>query len=101
MPFSTSPFLLHGAVTPVFEHITEWKYLECGNSVQAESHILYQQRKGGDLMKYEFYINGVRRDRPTKEEAQILLDRLMEGLGYERINKDEDKGSDQKEMAVV
>ncbi len=52
-------------------------------------------------MKYEFYINGVRRDRPTKEEAQILLDRLMEGLGYERINKDEDKGSDQKEMAVV
>lgn len=52
-------------------------------------------------MKYEFYINGVRRDHPTKEEAQILLDRLMEGLGYERINKDEDKGSDQKEKAVV
>lgn len=92
---------MHGAVTPVFEHITEWKYLECGNSVQAESHILYRQRKGGDLMTYVYYINGVRRDKPTKEEAQILLDRLMEGLGYERINKDEDKGSDKKDVAVV
>lgn len=52
-------------------------------------------------MKYEFYINGERRDKPTKEEAQILLDRLMEGLGYERIDKDEGKGSDKKGVAVV
>lgn len=52
-------------------------------------------------MKYEFYINGERRDHPTKEEAQILLDRLMEGLGYERINKNKDKGSDKKEIAAV
>ena len=75
--------------------------IKSGNSVQAESHILYRQRKGGEFMKYEFYINGVRRDHPTKEEAQILLDRLMEGLGYERINKDEDKGNNKKEKAVV
>lgn len=52
-------------------------------------------------MKYVYYINGERRDKPTKEEAQILLDRLMEGLGYERIDKDEGKGSDKKGVAVV
>lgn len=52
-------------------------------------------------MKYEFYINGEQRDHPTEEEAQILLDRLMEGLGYERINKNEDKGSDKKEIVAV
>ena len=80
---------------------TIWKKEVNENNVQAESHILYRQRKGGDLMKYVYYINGVRRDKPTKEEAQILLDRLMEGLGYERINKDEDKGSGKKNVAVV
>lgn len=52
-------------------------------------------------MTYVYYINGERRDHPTEEEAQILLDRLMEGLGYERINKNEDKGSDKKEIAAV
>ncbi len=52
-------------------------------------------------MTYVYYINGVRRDKPTKEEAQILLDRLMEGLGYERINKEEDKDSDKKDVAIV
>lgn len=83
--------------------ITEkiWEKEVNTNSVQAESHILYRQRKGGDLMTYVYYINGEQRDHPTEEEAQILLDRLMEGLGYERINKDEDKGSDKKEIAAV
>lgn len=43
-------------------------------------------------MKYIYYINGEER-MPTQEEGQILLDRLMEGLGYERIDKKKNKNS--------
>ncbi len=62
-------------------------------------HILYRQRKDGDfmLMNYVYYINGEERD-ATPEERQILLDRFMDKLGYERVNKDEDG---EKEEPVV
>ena len=74
--------------------------IKSGNSVQAESHILYRQRKGGDLMTYVYYINGEER-MPTPEETQILMDRMMEKLGYERVNENEDQSSNKKDMAVV
>ena len=48
------------------------------------------------LMNYVFYVNGEKR-MPTPEESQILLDRLMEKLGYERVKEDEE----QEEKAVV
>ncbi len=50
------------------------------------------------LMNYEFYINGEKR-MPTPEETQILLDRMMGKLGYERVS--EDKDGDQKKKVVV
>lgn len=50
------------------------------------------------LMNYVYYINGEER-MPTPEESQILIDRMMDKLGYERINKDND--NDEKEKAVV
>lgn len=49
------------------------------------------------LMNYVYYINGEERD-ATPEERQILLDRFMDKLGYERVNKDED--GEKKEAAM-
>lgn len=51
-------------------------------------------------MTYVYYINGEER-MPTPEEAQILMDRMMEKLGYERVSEDEDQSSNKKDMAVV
>lgn len=51
-------------------------------------------------MTYVYYINGEER-MPTPEEKQILLDRMMEKLGYERVSEDEERDSDKEKMAVV
>lgn len=40
-------------------------------------------------MEYGFYVNGEKR-MPTQEEAQILLDRFMEKLGYQRVESEQD-----------
>lgn len=48
-------------------------------------------------MTYGFYVNGEKR-MPTPEEAQVLLDRFMEKLGYERAEPEKEK---QEERAVV
>lgn len=51
-------------------------------------------------MTYEYYVNGEKR-MPTPEECEILMDRMMEKLGYERVNKDKGKDSAKKEKVVV
>lgn len=41
-------------------------------------------------MEYGFYVNGEKRI-PTPEESQILLDRFMEKLGYQRAEPEHDE----------
>lgn len=48
-------------------------------------------------MDYEYIVNGEKR-MITPEESQLLLDRLMEGLGYEKNNKEK---SAEKEKPVL
>lgn len=48
-------------------------------------------------MEYGFYVNGEKR-MPTPEESQILLDRFMEKLGYQRVEPEQDN---QKKKVVV
>jgi hypothetical protein len=53
--------------------------------------------EGGDLMTYGCYVNGEKRDL-TKEEGQILMDRMMDKMGYKRADG-EAENKKEKEMA--